>query len=85
MVGVNDVPIRILNPWGEGSTQDLPAGSTLKLDGEKVTGIEKDAFEKTWSKTNRMGRIIREGDQEVARGGERTDPSPRQGGWAENS
>lgn len=58
LIGVNPEPIRIMNPWGAGSTQDLPAGSTLKLDGNKVTGIEKAAFEKTWSRTDEAGNIL---------------------------
>lgn len=58
LIGVNTEPLRILNPWGTGSTQDLPIGSTLKLDGNKVTGIEKEAFEKTWSRTNQEGEIL---------------------------
>jgi len=58
LIGVNPDPIRILNPWGPDTTQDLPAGSTLKLDGNKVTGIEKAAFEKTWSRTTPTGEII---------------------------
>lgn len=58
LIGVNPDPIRILNPWGPGSTQDLPAGSTLKLDGDKVTGIEREAFAKTWGRTTPAGEIL---------------------------
>lgn len=58
LIGINSEPIRIMNPWGVDSTQDLPAGSTLKLDGDKVTGIEKAAFEKTWSRTDEAGNIL---------------------------
>ncbi len=59
LIGVNPTPIRILNPWGAGSTQDLPASSTLKLDGDKVTGIEGEAFAKTWSRTTPDGEILK--------------------------
>lgn len=59
LININPTPIRILNPWGAGSTQDLPAGSTLKLDGDKVTGIEGEAFEKTWSRTTQAGEILK--------------------------
>jgi len=58
LIGSNPEPIRIMNPWGAGSTQDLPAGSTLKLDGNKVTGIEKAAFEKTWGRTDEAGNVL---------------------------
>lgn len=59
LIGINPDPIRIVNPWGPGSTQDLPAGSALKLDGIKVTGIEKSAFEKTWSRCDEKGNILK--------------------------
>lgn len=63
LIGINPDPIRIMNPWGAGSTQDIPAGSTLKLDGNKVTGIEKTAFEKTWSRTDEKGNILKSATQ----------------------
>lgn len=63
LIGTNPEPIRIMNPWGAGSTQDLPAGSTLKLDGDKVTGIEKGAFDKTWSRTDKSGTPLQAATQ----------------------
>jgi len=62
LVGINKDYIRILNPWGENSTQDLPPNSVLKLNGEKVTGIEKDAFEKTWKITDKLGNPLSSDD-----------------------
>jgi len=43
-------PTCIKDAWGKGSHQFLFEGATLKKDMEtgKVTGIEKEAFDKTW-------------------------------------
>lgn len=42
-------PSVILEAWGPGSHQFLTKGATLKLDNGRVTGIDKNALNETWS------------------------------------
>ncbi len=71
--------VRIMNPWGQGSTQDLPAGSTLKLDGDKVTGIEGEAFKNTWSLTDKAGKIVQNASVKQDAGPKKLEQSVRIG------
>ena len=43
-------PTCIKNAWGEGQHQFLYEGAVLKKDlkTQKITGIDKEAFKKTW-------------------------------------
>jgi hypothetical protein len=50
-------PTCIKDAWGPGNHQFLGKGATLKLDGTRVTGIDKAAFDETWSITNARGQI----------------------------
>ncbi|MFZ4540530.1 MAG: hypothetical protein ACOYNL_01815 [Rickettsiales bacterium] len=50
-------PTVIKDAWGLGSHQFLGEGSTLKADNGRATGIDKTAFDTTWSLTDEVGRI----------------------------
>lgn len=55
------IPTCIKNAWGEGSHQFLSLGATLKIDLEtgRVTGISKDAFDRTWEFVPNEKKIIK--------------------------
>lgn len=44
-------PTCVKNAWGEGNHAFLYKGATLKLEGDRVTGIDKHAFDNTWEIT----------------------------------
>lgn len=46
---VVDRPTVIKDAWGVGAHQFLDKGATLKADGNRATGIDKAAFDETWS------------------------------------
>jgi len=41
-------PTCIKDAWGQGQHAFLYAGATLKRDGGRITGIDKEAFDNTW-------------------------------------
>lgn len=43
-----DAPTCIKDAWGQGQHAFLYAGATLKREGGRVTGIDKEAFDNTW-------------------------------------
>ncbi|MFO0389295.1 MAG: hypothetical protein ACK502_06210 [Alphaproteobacteria bacterium] len=51
-------PTVIKDAWGPGNNQFLDVGATLKLDNGRVTGIDKAAFDETWSITDKAGNIV---------------------------
>jgi hypothetical protein len=53
-------PTVIKDAWGAGSHQFLGEGATLKQDKDRATGIDKAAFDETWSLTDKIGRIVNE-------------------------
>lgn len=57
---VIDRPTVIKDAWGAGSHQFLGEGATLKSEKGRVTGIDKAAFDETWSLTDASGRIVNE-------------------------
>lgn len=50
-------PTVIKDAWGTGNHQFLAEGATLKIENGRVTGIDKAAFDETWSITDQTGRI----------------------------
>ena len=50
-------PTVIKDAWGPGSHQFLAEGATLKSENGRVTGIDKAAFDETWSLTDKIGRL----------------------------
>lgn len=54
------VPTCIKAAWGVGAHQFLFAGATLKKDNEtgKVTGIDKEAFDRTWEIIENKNRTL---------------------------
>lgn len=59
-------PTVIKNAWGAGRHQFLGEGATLKQDKGRATGIDKAAFDETWSITDDAGRILNERSGKVA-------------------
>ncbi len=53
-------PTVVKDAWGAGSHQFLGEGATLKSEKGRVTGIDKAAFDETWSITDETGRIQNE-------------------------
>lgn len=52
-------PTVIIDAYGPGNHQFLDTGATLKIAGNSVTGINKAAFDATWSVTDENGTVIR--------------------------
>jgi len=62
-------PTVIIDAYGSGNHQFLGEGATLKKEGEKrPSGIDKAAFDETWSITDKTGRIQPKGSKEEALG-----------------
>ncbi|HTK85902.1 MAG TPA: hypothetical protein VL625_12535 [Patescibacteria group bacterium] len=51
-------PACIVDCWGPGKHAYFYPGATLKIADGRVTGIDKDAFDFTWSITDREGVIL---------------------------
>ena len=59
----------VMNCWGEGNHAFLYEGATLKQEADgRITGIDKLAFDQTWSITNKLGKIQTQQEQGEAKG-----------------